>query len=145
MASREHLLKWGNGTIVTFATQLVFSASADNPQLPRRAVYAATKAFLFTFIRLLALELRDTGVRLQVVCPGVVKTEFHTRQNMDMSHMPRLEPHKVVQASMLALDRGELVCIPTLEDADLLKHYDEAAIDVLMNGMRPELARRYSQ
>ena len=144
-AALPSMVERGHGTIITFATQLVFSATADNPQLPRRAVYAATKAFVFTFIRLLALELRDTGVRLQVVCPGVVKTEFHTRQDTDVSHMPRLEPEQVVEASMLALDRGELVCIPTLEDVDLLKHYDQAAIEILMGGMRPELAERYSQ
>jgi hypothetical protein len=144
-AALPSMVERGNGTIITFATQLVFSATADNPQLPRRAVYAATKAFLFTFVRLLALELRDTGVRLQVVCPGVVKTEFHTRQDMDVSHMLRLEPEQVVQASMLALDRGEIVCIPSLEDADLLKSYDKAAIEVLMSGMRPGLAERYSQ
>jgi len=144
-AALPSMVERGHGTIISFATQLVFSATADNPQLPRRAVYTATKAFLFTFIRLLALELRETGVRLQVVCPGVVRTEFHTRQNMDMSHMPRLEPDKVVQASMLALDRGELVCIPTLEDADLLKRHDQGEIEILMNGMRPELAQRYSQ
>lgn len=138
------MVERGNGTIISFATQLVFSATADNPQLPGRAVYAASKAFLFTFIRLLALELRDTGVRLQVVCPGIVKTEFHTRQNIDVSHLSRLEPEQVVQASMLALDRGEIVCIPTLEDADMLKRHDRAEIDILMGGMRPELAERYS-
>lgn len=143
-AALPSMVERGNGTIISFATQLVFSATADNPQLPRRAVYAASKAFLFTFIRLLALELRDTGVRLQVVCPGVVKTEFHTRQNMDVSHMPRLEPEKVVQASMLGLDRGEIVCIPTLEDPDLLKRRDAAEIELLMGGMRPGLAERYS-
>jgi short-subunit dehydrogenase len=131
------------GTIISIATQLVFSATAGNPQLPQRAAYTATKAFLFTFIRLLALELRDSGVRLQVVCPGVVKTEFHTRQNMDMSHMPRLEPEQVVQASMLALERGEIVCIPTLEDPDLLQRHDEAELAILTAGMRPLLAERY--
>ena len=144
-AALPSMVERGHGTVIAFATQLVFSATADNPQLPQRAVYAATKAFLFTFIRLLALELRDTGVRLQVVCPGVVKTEFHTRQEMDMSHMPRLEPEQVVQASMLALDRGELVCIPTLEDAGLLAQYDVAAIKILTGGMRPQLAERYSR
>jgi short-subunit dehydrogenase len=137
------MVKRGSGTIISIATQLVFSATADNPQLPQRAVYAATKAFLFTFIRLLALELRDAGVKLQVVCPGVVKTEFHIRQNMDMSHMPRLEAEQVVSASMLALDRGEIVCIPTLEEAELLRRRDEAEIAVLAGGMRPVLADRY--
>ncbi|GAC1325669.1 MAG: SDR family NAD(P)-dependent oxidoreductase [Chloroflexota bacterium] len=139
------MVERGHGTIISIATQLVFSATADNPQLPRRTVYAATKAFLFTFIRLLALELRDTGVRLQVVCPGLVRTEFHTRQNMDMSDRPRLEPDAVVQASMIALERGELVCIPGLEEPDLLKRHDDAEIDVLMAGMRPSLAPRYSR
>lgn len=132
------------GAVISIATQLVFSAAAGNPQLPQRVTYAATKAFLFTFVRLLALELRESGVRLQVVCPGVVKTEFHTRQNMDMSHMPRLEPEQVVQASMLALERGETVCIPTLEDPELLRRRDEAELAILSGGMRPMLAERYS-
>ncbi len=140
----QGMVERGHGTVISIATQLVFSATADNPQLPGRAVYAATKAFLFTFVRLLALELRDTGVRLQVVCPGVVKTEFHSRQNMDMSHLPRLEPEDVVQASMVGLERGEVVCIPALEQLDKLQRHDDAQIEVLMGGMRPTLAQRYS-
>jgi len=143
-AAIPQMIERGEGTIVTFASQLVFTGTADMPQLPRRVVYTASKAFLFTFIRLLALELRDTGVRLQVVCPGVVKTEFHTRQNLDVSHMPRLEPEAVIQASMLGLERGELVCIPTLQDAELLSRRDQAEIDIFTAGMRPELAGRYS-
>jgi len=143
-AAIPQMIERGEGTIVTFASQLVFTGTADMPQLPRRVVYTASKAFLFTFIRLLALELRGTGVRLQVVCPGVVKTEFHTRQNLDVSHMPRLEPEAVIQASMLGLERGELVCIPTLQDAELLSRRDQAEIDIFTAGMRPELAGRYS-
>ncbi|MHB8631905.1 MAG: SDR family NAD(P)-dependent oxidoreductase, partial [Candidatus Limnocylindria bacterium] len=143
-AALPSMVERGSGTVITFASQLVFSATAANPQLPQRAVYTATKAFIFTFIRLLAAELRDTGVRLQVVCPGVVKTEFHTRQRMDMSHMPRMEPDQVVRASMIALERGEIVCIPTLEDADTLTRRDEAELAIFSSGMRPKLAERYS-
>lgn len=131
------------GAVISFASLLAFSATSENPQLPKRAVYAASKAFLLTFIRLLALELRDTGVKVQIVCPGVVKTEFHTRQNMDMSHMPRLEPEQVVQASMIGLARGEVVCIPTLEEVDLLQRHDQAESDALAAAMRPALAQRY--
>jgi short-subunit dehydrogenase len=138
------MVERGHGTVVSIATLLVFSAAVENPQLPRRVVYAATKAFLFTFIRLLAVELQDTGVRLQVVCPGIVRTDFHTRQNMDMSGRPRMEPEQVVQASMVGLERGELVCIPGLEDVDTLRHHDEAEIEVMTGGMRPTLAERYS-
>lgn len=142
-AALPGMVERGHGTVISIASLLVFSASADNPQLPRRAVYAATKAFLFTFIRLLALELGNTGVRLQVVCPGLVRTEFHTRQGMDMAHRPRLEPEHVVQASMVGLTRGELVCIPSLDEIDRLQRHDDAEVAVLMGGMQPGLAQRY--
>ena len=137
------MVERGGGAIVSVASLLVFSATARNPQLPQRAVYAATKAFLFTFVRLLALELQDTGVRLQVVCPGVVRTEFHTRQQIDMSDRPRLEPEQVVQASMAGLALGELVCAPTLEDLAALQRRDDAEAAVFMGGMRATLAERY--
>ncbi|HEV2027942.1 MAG TPA: SDR family NAD(P)-dependent oxidoreductase [Candidatus Dormibacteraeota bacterium] len=41
-AALPSMVKRGSGTIISIATQLVFSATADNPQLPQRAVYAAT-------------------------------------------------------------------------------------------------------
>src|SRR5439155_22282353 len=132
-----------SGTIISIATQLVFSATADAPQLPRRVVYASTKAFLFMFVRLLAQELQDTGIRLQVVCPGVVRTEFHTRQGMDMSHVPRFEPDDVVQASLRGLELGELVCIPGLEDVNQLASHEQAEVALLLAGLRPPLATRY--
>jgi short-subunit dehydrogenase len=144
-AALPSMVERGKGTIISIGSQLLFSATADNPQLPARAMYAATKAFIFTFIRLLALELRGTGVRLLVVSPGLVNTEFLTRQNIDISNKPGLEPEEVVQASMLALERDEIVCIPTLEDAEMLQRRDQADLDILTNGMRPVLAERYSR
>lgn len=142
-AALPGMVERSHGTVISIASQLVFSATADNPQLPQRAVYSATKSFLFTLIRLLAMEVRDSGVRLQVVCPGVVKTEFHTRQGMDMSHMPRLEAEDVVAASLRGLERGEVVCQPSLEEADLLRRRDEADLAVFQGGMKPALAERY--
>jgi short-subunit dehydrogenase len=133
----------GKGIVVSFSSLLAFSAASENPQLPKRAVYAASKAFLLTFFQLLAVELRDTGVKMQIVCPGIVKTEFHTRQNMDLSGRPRLEPEEIVKASMIGLELGEVVCIPTLEETDRLQHHDKAEGEVLAAGMRPTLAQRY--
>jgi short-subunit dehydrogenase len=138
-----HMIERGHGTIVSVATLLVFSGNATGPQLPKRTVYAATKAFLFTFVRLLAAELADTGVQLQVVCPGIVKTEFHTRQGLDMSGRPRLDPADIVEASMRGLALGELVCIPSLNDVDALQRRDEAEATVLADGMQAQLADRY--
>jgi short-subunit dehydrogenase len=133
----------GHGTLVSIATNLVFSGTAEAAQLPKRAVYAATKAFLFMLVRLLGMELQGSGVRLQVVCPGLVRTEFHTRQNIDMSQRPRMEPQDVVEASIRGLELGELVCIPGLEETEKLDRRDEAERDLMAAGMRAQLAGRY--
>jgi short-subunit dehydrogenase len=138
-----HMIGRGHGRIVSIASLLVFSGSATGALLPKRTVYAATKAFLFTFVRLLAAELADTGVQLQVVCPGIVKTEFHTRQGLDMSGRPRLEPADIVDASVRGLALGELVCIPSLTDVDALNRRDEAEASILSDGMQAQLAPRY--
>ena len=142
-AALPGLVARGKGAVVSFSSLLAFSAASENPQLPKRALYAAGKAFLLAFFQLLAVELRGTGVKVQIVCPGIVKTEFHTRQNMDMSGRPRLEPEEVVKASMIGLERGEVVCIPTLEEIDRLQHHDQAEAEVLSAAMRPGLAQRY--
>jgi uncharacterized protein len=142
-AALPGMVERGKGTVVSFASLLAFSAASENPQMPKRAVYAASKAFLLTFFQILAVELRDTGVRVQIVCPGIVKTEFHTRQNMDLSGRPRLDPEEVVKASMIGLERGEVVCIPTLEDTDHLQQHDQAEAEVLSANMQPSLAQRY--
>ena len=84
-------------------------------------MYAATKSFLVTFTQILAGELEGTGVRVQVLCPGVVRTEFHTRQGMDMTGRTRMEPQDVVTASLGDLDRGTVVSVPGLEDESALE------------------------
>jgi short-subunit dehydrogenase len=142
-AALPGMVKLGKGAVVSFSSLLAYTATSENPQLPKRAVYAGSKAFLLAFFQLLAVELRETGVKVQIVCPGVVKTEFHTRQNMDLSGRPRLEPEEVVRASMIGLEQGEVVCIPTLEETDRLQHHDKAEGEVFAAGMRPTLAQRY--
>jgi short-subunit dehydrogenase len=142
-AALPGMVKLGKGAVVSFSSLLAYTATSENPQLPKRAVYAGSKAFLLAFFQLLAVELRETGVKVQIVCPGVVKTEFHTRQNMDLSGRPRLEPEEVVRASMIGLEQGEVVCIPTLEETDRLQHHDKTEGEVFAAGMRPTLAQRY--
>ena len=44
------------------------------------AVYAATKAGLSTFAESLAYEVRDHGVRVCVIVPGVIDTPFFGRR-----------------------------------------------------------------
>jgi uncharacterized protein len=110
----------GTGAIVNVASLLAYSGGWEGPQLPHRAVYAASKSFLVTFTQVLASELRDAGVRVQVVCPGVVRTEFHSRQGIDLSAVPRMDPTDVVTASLHDLERGIVVSIPGASDESTL-------------------------
>jgi short-subunit dehydrogenase len=57
-------------------------------------------------------ELKAQGLRVQALCPGVVATEFHERQGLDLSAVPRMSPDDVVTASLRGLELGEVVCAP---------------------------------
>lgn len=139
------MVQRGEGAIITVSSLLAFGDARELPSFPKRAVYASAKAYVTMFSRLLAAELEGTGVRVQVVCPGVVRTEFHSRQDMDMSHAPRLEASEVVQASLTALERNEVVCIPTLDDAELIAARDRAQGEMLLAAFPPRLAERYAK
>jgi len=110
-----------SGAIVNVASLLAFSGDWEGSQLPRRAVYAASKSFLVTFTQVLAGELRDTGVRVQVVCPGVVRTEFHSRQGIDLSALPRMDPEDVVAASLHDLEHDVVTSVPGASDDSCLQ------------------------
>lgn len=138
------MVQRGVGAIVTVSSLLGFSDAKELPSFPKRVVYASAKAYVTMFSRLLAAELEGTGVKVQVVCPGVVRTEFHSRQNMDMSRAPRLEASEVVQASLAALERNEVVRIPTLDDAALITERDRAQGELLVAAFPPKLAGRYT-
>ena len=113
----------GRGALINVSSQLAFSAALPSPPLPPgRAVYAATKAYVNAFTQLLHGELAGTGVRVQALCPGVMRTEFYARMGTDMSRLPirPMEPSEVVRASLAGLQRGEVLCVPGLNDASAL-------------------------
>jgi len=58
---------------------------APSSVMPRWAVYAGTLASTVAMTQTLSAEVEGTGVRVHVVCPGVVATEFHAVQGMDLS------------------------------------------------------------
>jgi len=137
------MIERGTGSIINIASLLAFSGAAREQHLPQRTVYAATKAFLVTFTEILAAEVEGTGVRVQVVCPGVVRSEFHSRQGLDMSQVPRMEPDQIVAASLSDLARGIVVSIPAMPDATAKVRLDEAAASLLRVARTSELPSRY--
>lgn len=133
----------GGGGVINVASMLAFSGTAGVGRLPHRAVYAGGKAFMVTFTQTLADELAGTGVRVQVCCPGLVRTEFHEVQGIDMSALPRMESDELVRASLAGLDQDEVVCVPTLEDRTRLDEVFETQRELLFSSNRIEAAARY--
>ena len=119
----------GRGAVVNVSSRLAFSGPLQGPFLPKRAVYAGAKAFINTFTQVLAGELTGTGVQVQALCPGIVRTEFHLIQGMDPNRFPPamvMLPDEVVDASLEGLRSGDVICIPALDDPSLLSAVDEA-------------------
>jgi len=139
----DGMLARGEGAVINVASLLAFSGAWDKPYLPQRAVYAASKSFLVTFTQILAGELRDTGVRVQVVCPGLVRSEFHSRQGLDMGDVPRMEPHSLARGSLHDLEHGVVVSIPGADDDAALSSVDAAAATMLLATRTVELPARY--
>ena len=137
------MLARSRGTIINVASLLAFSGAAQAPFLPKRAVYAATKSFLVTFSQALATEVRGGGVRIQVVCPGVVRSEFHSRQGLDMTAVPRMEPRQVVEASLADLADGVVVSVPGVADTGALDRLDSASGELVSAARIAELPGRY--
>jgi uncharacterized protein len=135
----------GRGAVINVSSQLAFSAGLPPPPLPpRRAVYAATKAHVNALTQLLHGELVGTGVRVQALCPGVMRTEFYARLGTDMARVPvrPMEPSEVAGASLAALQRGEVLCVPGLGGASALDRVRAAERRIFEQAWANTLAER---
>ena len=80
--------------------------------------YGTTKAFQVIFSEALQMELSGTGIRIQVLCPGYIYTEFHDKQDLSgfqRSKIPNFlwtSAKQVVSVSLKGLEKGKVVVVP---------------------------------
>lgn len=132
----------GGGTIINVAGMLAFGAAAPLGAAAGRATYVATLANLVALSQALHEELAPQGVQVQVLCPGVVATEFHERQGMDLSALPRMSADDLVAASLRGLALGEVICSPGVAQPELLTATTQADL-AAFGGQSPQVAARY--
>lgn len=145
-AALPAMLARKSGAIINVSSMLAFSAAIDKSFLPKRAVYVGTKAFINAFTEMLATEIAGSGVKLQALCPAVVRTEFHNIEGKPVlrpSTAPIMEPETVVDASLAALTLGDIVCSPGLTNYALVERERSARNALFGAGLGANLSPRY--
>lgn len=103
----------GRGAILNVASMAAFQP------LPGQAGYGACKAFVLSYSRAMAQELRGKGVTVTALCPGPVETEFAEAAGFVPEEAADSLPQfmwvtaaAVAEQAVTALDKGRDVIIP---------------------------------
>jgi short-subunit dehydrogenase len=84
---------------------------------PGMAVYYATKSYVLSLSEALHSELKSRGVRVTVLCPGPVPTEFAERAGVSVGSAPgplTQSAERVAEAGYRGLMRGQRAVVPGL-------------------------------
>jgi short-subunit dehydrogenase len=96
----------------------VASVVGFQPGAPYMAAYYATKAYVLSFSKGLALELRGSGVTVTALSPGPTETDFDDRAgagtNVLFKRLPKLSAATVARAGYAGMMGGSMVVIPGL-------------------------------
>lgn len=79
--------------------------------------YAGTKCYLRAFTEALHQELLGSGVRVQALCPGFVKTELQLSAQIQRLNLPDvlwMSPEPVIERSLQDLDHDRVISVPGL-------------------------------
>ncbi|MHA1996114.1 MAG: SDR family NAD(P)-dependent oxidoreductase [Candidatus Hodarchaeales archaeon] len=102
-----------HGTIINVSSMGAFLIG------PHNTVYCGTKAFIRNFTESLHLELRNTGIKVQLLCPGFVYSDFHTKMDFNLDTFQKnrglmrwMTPEQVVSGSLQDLRKGRVISIP---------------------------------
>ena len=95
----------------------VASIAAFQP-VPTLATYAASKAYVLSLTESLAEELKDSGVTVTALCPGITATHMLSAAkdaNDKVGHIPGFlvgDVNEVARQGFKACMKGEVICVP---------------------------------
>ena len=107
----KQMLVRNRGTIINISSDGAFAV------MPRNVLYSSTKLFILNFTEGLYMELIDSNVKVQVVCPGFIDSDFHESAGMNVvkkkkGFMKFMAPEEIVDIAMKDLKKGKVVSIP---------------------------------
>ncbi len=112
-AALPAMLASGTGTVINVA-----SVAGLLPGPVFGSMYSASKAWVVAFTEVLARELKDTGVGVHAVCPGITATEFFRKAGTAEPQVPSfmwLEVDDVVSRGVADVARGKVISIPGMQ------------------------------
>jgi short-subunit dehydrogenase len=130
----------GHGTLINIGSAVALAPEWVN------GAYSGTKAYVLNLSLKLQQELAGTGVRVQVVLPGALRTMLWEKGGIDISTLPPdilMEAAEMVDAALVELDNGESVTIPSLPDLADWEAYEAARQNMLPKLSRNTPAPRY--
>jgi len=112
-AALPSMISRGLGFIIQVSSVSAFASSTGSP------TYGATKAYLNAFVDGLVTELYDTGVKVQALCPGMTRTEFHNSPQYEKfrvhERLPSfvwMDAEDVVRGSLETIQRRSGIYVP---------------------------------
>jgi hypothetical protein len=104
------MIEQGKGFIVNV------SSLASLMPMAHVAVYGGTKAFLNNYSEALQAEVAQQGIKIQSLCPGYIRTAFHSTESFagfDTARVPDemwMEAKAVVAESLASLEWASDIC-----------------------------------
>ena len=112
-AAVPKMIKKGKGNIVNVSSLGVYTPS------PMTYSYTATKSYLKQFTEGLYQELKDNGIKVQVLCPAFTKTDFYRNipedereKVFDKAKMFTVSTEATVKYSLKGLEKNKALCLP---------------------------------
>jgi short-subunit dehydrogenase len=130
----------GSGALINIA-----SIVAVAPEL-LNGVYGASKAFVLAFSQSLQHELAGRGIRVHVVLPGAIATDFWGVAGMRVEQLPPqivMSGEDLVDAALAGFDLGEFATVPSLPDVTDWNAFEGARKALGPNLSHTKPAQRY--
>jgi len=140
-AALKNLVPRGEGGVINVSSVAGFGQTAGSVS------YCATKGWMndFTAGLYAELEVQESPVKVQALCPGFTLSEFHDTLGMDRSPIPQslwMTADFVVTESLRGFDQGKLFVIPGWR-YKLLVMFMKSLPGWMMRKMSARGARRY--
>ncbi|KOC30268.1 AraC family transcriptional regulator [Comamonas testosteroni] len=139
MAAAKRFAAAKSGSIINIGSILALMPA------PGASSYSGSKAYVLNFSRALQSELQNSGVRVQAVMPGPIRSEFFGDTPAPFPDQLFMSPETLVDTALAAYDQGEAVTFPNLGSMDSWNAFEQAR-SVMVHGVTQSgaSAERYS-